>query len=121
MANISIEPGTLNVTATKGTTWKITQTIRSLETGQLVNLTGYDCNWAMAETYGGTAIASAGTASGLVLGGTAGTITHVVSSTITAGMAIGQYVHQYELIEPDGEKPPHLIGTIKVTGEVVLT
>ncbi len=118
MATVSIEPGPLDITAWRGTTWRITQTVRD-SGGALVNLTGYDCSWAMADTYGGTAVLSSGTATGITLGGTAGTITHIVAATATAGVAIGSYVHQYELTEPGGTKPPFTAGVITVKGEVV--
>lgn len=118
MANLSIEPGDLNVTAWRGTTWRITQTVRD-SGGNLVNLTGYDCTWAMASQYGGSAVLTSTVGTGITLGGTAGTITHVVSATATAGVAIGEYVHQYELTEPSGGKPPFTAGVITVKGEVV--
>ena len=119
MANLSIEPGALDITAWKGTTWRIVQTVRD-STGTVVNLTGYDCAWAMADTYGGTAVLASTVGTGITLGGTAGTITHVVPATATAGVAVGSYVHQYELTEPGGGKPPYLAGIVTVTGEVVV-
>ena len=114
MANLDLTGGTLNVTAAQGKTWAF-----RLAFPAGTNLTGYDCHWAMADTPGGTAILSAGTGTGITMGGTAGYIDFEIASTATAGAAVGSYIHEFELTEPGGDKPGFIRGTWNVVWEAV--
>lgn len=119
MAELSILPGTLNVRAQKGKTWTVPFTIRD-DTGALVNLTGYSIAWALSESFGAAALLSATTSDYLTLNGALGTGSLSIPPSITVGIAVGNYVHEFELTEPSGGKPPFITGLWTVTGEGVL-
>ena len=122
MANLDASPGRLDLTFTQGKTWNLTLTVRD-SGDDLVDLSGYACTWAMRTDYGAasatvTAVA-AGTAGSITMGGTAGTIALTVPPTVTAGVAVASYVHEFELTDGSGAKPPFVAGSVQVKAEVV--
>ena len=117
MSALELTPGSLHVTAEQGKTWDLTLTVTD-ESAVIVNLTGYDCTWAMAESFGGSPVVSAGTADYLTMGGTAGTIRLVVPASISGDVDARQYFHEFTLIEPGGTEPPFVQGVWNVTGEL---
>ena len=122
MADLDMSPGTLNMTVTQGKTWTVTLTARD-SAGSAVNLTGYDCAWAMSCDFDSSqaeiTATVGGTAGAITLGGTAGTIVLTVPSTVTAGAAVGRWLHEFEITEPGGTKPPFVAGVVTVKKEIV--
>lgn len=120
---IADTPGTWNPTIYSGATWDITLGPITAGTA-VVDLTGYDARLMARESYPGTAVAlSMGTASGITLGGTAGTVRLVQTATQTAtlGSATGQvatqYVYDLELQSAGGEVTRLLQGVLTVQPE----
>jgi hypothetical protein len=119
MAELSIVPGVLNITAQQGKTWRIAFTLTDSD-GDLVNLGGYSASWqARINSTSDDALFTATSASGISLGGSAGTLTAVLSDELTATFPTRTYVHEFELEQPSGEKAPFLAGTLTVTAEFV--
>jgi hypothetical protein len=122
MATLDASPGRLDLTFTQGKTWDVTLTVRDSD-GGLVDLSGYACTWALRTDYGAAtatvSAAAAGTAGATVMGGTAGTIALSVPPSVTAGVAVASYVHEFELTDGSGAKPPFVAGSVQVTAEVV--
>jgi carbon monoxide dehydrogenase subunit G len=111
-----INPGTYNITCPQGATWDRTFTVNVGSTR--LNLTGYTAAMQVRESAdAGTAIISLTNGSGITLGGTAGTIDVVISSTLTAGAASGSYSYDLEL-NSGGTITRLLEGSFNVTGNV---
>ena len=120
---IADTPGAYNPTIYAGATWDVTLGPITQGTA-VVDLTGYDARLMARESYPGTAVAlSMGTASGITLGGTAGTVRLVQTATQTAalGSAAGyetaQYVYDLELQSAGGEVTRLLQGLLTVSPE----
>lgn len=72
-------------------TWKVA--------GTPVNLTGFTARMQVRPTFDATSsVLSFTSGSGITLGGTAGTILVAASAVSTAGVAVGQYVYDLELV-----------------------
>jgi hypothetical protein len=87
-----------------------------------VDLTGYDAALQVRENYGSTAlvlsVSTAGTAPGIVLGGTAGTIDVSVSASVMADVPAGVYVYDLELDGGDDGVVKPVRGQFEVRPEV---
>lgn len=119
MTELNITPGALNITAQQGKTWRVELTVTDPD-GDLVDLDGYSASWqARLNNLSDDALFMVTSASGITLGGSAGTITAVLSDELTATFPTRTYVHEFELEQPNGEKSPFLAGTLRVTAEFV--
>ena len=106
-----------NFTAGQGETFDrtVTWTIDDVA----VNLTGYTARLQIRKTHKSTsAVVSLTQASGLTLGGAAGTIEIVISATATAALDPGRYVYDLELVSAGGVVTRVLEGAIVFTAEV---
>jgi len=110
-----IQPGVYNIVCPQGTTYKRTFTYSI--GGTAVNLTGYTAAMQVRSSYDEDAVISLTSASGIALGGTAGTIAITITNTQSAGVAAGQYVYDLEL-NSGGETDRLVEGTFTVTPEV---
>lgn len=92
-------------------TWKID--------GTAVNITGYTARLQIRKTHKSTsAVVSLTQASGLTLGGSAGTIQIVISATATAALTARRYVYDLELVSSSGVVTRVLEGAFELTPEV---
>jgi len=82
----------LDVQATQGKTWIIAFAYTD-SAGSAVPLAS--ASWALRESYGGTAVLTAGTATYVTMG-TAGDFTLSLPGSVTATVPAGQYVHEAE-------------------------
>lgn len=118
MANLSIVPGVLDITAAQGKSWTIVVTAKD-SNGSLINFTGYSAKWQVrSNAYAPSTVLSLSNGSGIVLG-TNGVITITALAAQTAAIPASSYVHEIELTDPSGNKPPFLAGNLKVVAEVV--
>jgi hypothetical protein len=112
-----INPGTYNIKCPQGATFDRTFTISV--GGTPMNLTGYTAAMQVRETYDSTTpIVSLTNGSGITLGGTAGTITVVVTSTQSAAIPSGSFAYDLELQAGDGQVTRLLQGSFNVVGNV---
>lgn len=124
MAQLSIEPGILDITARQGKDWIFKITVRDAA-GDLVDLNGYQAAWqargmsGAASTAAVTKTSAAGGGITIAAGAVAQQVTVTVLAAETKDIATGAYAHELELTEPDGGKPPFLAGRLTVTAEVV--
>jgi len=111
-----INPGTYNITCPQGATWDKTFTVTI--GGTALDLTGYTAAMQVRESAdASSALISLTQASGITLGGTAGTIGVVISSTASAAIAAGSYSYDLEL--NSGSTITRLLeGSFNVTGNV---
>lgn len=112
-----ITPANYNLTCYQGATFDQTFTVTIDDAP--INLTGYSAAMQVRETIdSSTASVSLTSGSGITLGGTAGTIRVVISSTATASLVDGQYVYDLEITSGGGVTDRYLMGTFTVLGEV---
>jgi hypothetical protein len=112
-----INPGTYNITCPQGATFDRTFTINV--DGTPMNLTGYTAAMQVRETYdSSTPTISLTNGSGITLGGTAGTIAVLISSTASAAITDGFYSYDLEITSGGGVKDRILQGKFVVTPEV---
>jgi len=111
-----INPGTYNITCPQGATWDKTFTVSV--GGSPQNLTGYTAAMQVRESAdASSALISLTNGSGITLGGTAGSIAVVISSTASAAIAAGSYSYDLEL--NSGSTITRLLeGSFNVTGNV---
>lgn len=108
---------TYDFTAGQGETFDRTVTWKIGDVA--VNLTGYTARLQVRKTHKSTsAVVSLTQASGLTLGGAAGTIQIVISATATAALTAGRYVYDLELVSGDGRVKRLLEGAFVLTPEV---
>lgn len=111
-----INPGTYNITCPQGATFDRTFTMSV--GGTATNLTGYTAAMQVRESAdASTALISLTNGSGITLGGTAGTIGVVISSTASAAIAAGSYSYDLEL-NSGGTITRLLQGSFNVIGNV---
>jgi len=111
-----INPGTYNIVCPQGATFDRTFTIKV--NNAPLNLTSYTAAMQVRESYNsGTALVSLTNGSGITLGGTAGTVAVVISSTASAAIAPGAYSYDLE-INSGGVVTRLLEGSFVVTGNV---
>lgn len=113
-----INPGTYNITAYQGANWDRTFTIT--QGGTALNLTGYTSAMQVREAADSTAtLLSLSTGgSGIVLGGTAGTIAVAVTATQSAAIPAGSFAYDLEITSSGGEVTRLLQGSFNVQGNV---
>jgi hypothetical protein len=112
-----INPGDYNIKCPQGATFDKTFTITV--NGSPMNLTGYTAAMQVRETYDSTTtLLSLTNGSGITLGGTAGTIAVLVSSTATAAIADGFYSYDLEITSGGGVTDRLLQGKFVVTPQV---
>lgn len=112
-----INPGTYNITCPQGATFDRTFTISV--SNSPMNLTGYSAAMQVRETFDSSStVVSLTNGSGITLGGTAGTIAVVISSTASAAIADGYYSYDLEITSGGGVKDRILQGKFVVTPEV---
>lgn len=118
MANLSISPGVLHITAMQGKTWSIVVTVKD-SAGQLFDLTGYSARWQVRSTVGTKPVVlDLQVGSGITID-PAGLIQITATPEQTAAINPSNYRHEIELVEPDGTVPPFLAGNLLVQSEVV--
>lgn len=111
-----INPGTYNIVCPQGATFDRTFTIKV--NNAALDLTSYTAAMQVRESYNsGTALVSLTNGSGITLGGTAGTVGVVISSTASAAIAAGAYSYDLE-INSGGVVTRLLEGSFVVTGNV---
>lgn len=111
-----ISPGNYNIVCPQGATFD--RVARLTVGGSAFDLTGYTARMQVRETYDATAtLVSLTTGSGITLGGTAGTIQWVISSTASAALPDGNFVYDLELIN-NAEVTRLIQGKFTVTPEV---
>jgi hypothetical protein len=113
-----INPGIYNITAYQGANWDRTFTIT--QGGTALNLTGYTAAMQVREAADSTAtLLSLSTGgSGIVLGGTAGTIAVAVTSTQSAAIPAGSFAYDLEITSSGSEVTRLLQGGFSVSGNV---
>lgn len=117
MAELTIIPGTLDITASQGKTWTIAITVRD-SAGTLINFTGYQAKWQIRAKPASNLILELTNGSGITLT-SSGVITITASAAQTAAIPASNYQHEIELTEPAGTIPPFLAGTLNVKAEIV--
>lgn len=103
----------------QGATYQLTVTWKD-SAGTAINLTGYTARMQVRETYSSAStIVSLTDASGITLGGAAGTIAILISATTTAALtAPFSGVYDLELVSAGGVVTRLLQGAATVTPEV---
>jgi hypothetical protein len=110
-----IEPGTYNIVAPQGATFDRTFTFRI--DGSLVNLTGYTAAMKVRAKASSDAVLSLTNASGITLGGAAGTIVLGITATQMAAIAPGSYLYDLELTQA-GTVTRLIQGSFTVSAEI---
>lgn len=111
-----ISPGNYDIVCPQGATFD--RYARMTVGGSAFDLTGYTARMQVRETYDSTAaLVSLTTGSGITLGGTAGTIQWVISSTASAALPDGNFVYDLELVN-NNEVTRLIQGKFTVTPEV---
>ena len=108
-----------DITINQGATFELTVTWKD-STGAAINLTGYSARMQVRETYSSAStVVSLTDASGITLGGAAGTIAILISATTTAALtAPFSGVYDLELVSAGGVVTRLLQGAATVTPEV---
>jgi hypothetical protein len=111
-----INPGTYNIVCPQGATWD--RTFSTTLGGTAIDLTGYTAAMQVRDAAdSATALISLSSGSGIVLGGTAGTLQVTIASSVTAGVAAGSYSYDLELYS--GSETTRLLqGAFNVTAGV---
>jgi len=111
-----INPGTYNIVCPQGATFDRTFTINVDDSP--LNLTSYTAAMQVRESYDSTTpLVSLTNGSGITLGGTAGTIGVVISSTASSAIPAGSYSYDLE-INSGGSVTRLLQGSFLVSGNV---
>lgn len=109
--------GTHNFEILQGETW--TRTLTWKVDGTAVDLTGYTARMQVRQKVtSADTLLSLTSASGITLGGSAGTITLSVSAVDTAAMTWREGVYDLELVSGGGEVTRLIEGRITVSPEV---
>jgi hypothetical protein len=109
---------TYDITAEQGANYTATLTYRD-SSNVLINLTGYTARMQVRKTIGSSApYLSLTNASGITLGGAAGTVAIAISAAALAAVPAGNYVYDLELISGAGVVVRLISGDFVVTGEV---
>lgn len=120
-----IHPAEYNLVLTRGATETRVFTWTD-PSGVLVNLLGYTARmqirpeWLIPGTTPDTALVSLTDKSGIVLGGSAGTVTVTITDTQTAALTIDRGVYDLELVAPSGAVTKFLRGTVLVLPEATV-
>lgn len=110
-------PGLVNFVCPQGSTFKRTLTYTLDNTP--IDLSGYTARLQVREAYYSTEpLLSLASGSGITIGGSAGTIDILVSSSDTADLPSGTHVYDLELINLSSEVDRLIEGSFIVTPEV---
>jgi len=110
---------TFDITINQGATFELTLTWED-SSGTAINLTGYQARMQVRETYSSSStIVNITQASGITLGGAAGTVAILISATDTAALtAPFSGVYDLELVSGAGVVTRVIQGAATVTPEV---
>jgi hypothetical protein len=109
---------TYHITAEQGTDYTATLTYAN-SSGTPINITGYSARMQVRRSTGSPdAILTLTNASGITLGGAAGTVAIAISSAALAVVAAGNYQYDLELVSGAGIVTKLISGDFTVTGEV---
>ena len=113
-----ITPGLFDITAYQGADFD--QQFMVSQGGTALNWTGFTARMQVREAADSTAtLLNLNTdGSGIVLGGTAGTITVVVTSTQSAAIPSGSFAYDLELVSSGNQVTRLLQGSFNVVGNV---
>lgn len=112
-----INPGTYNIDCPQGATWDRTFTATIDATP--INLTGYTAAMQVRDAAdSATALISLTSSSGIVLGGSAGTIAVTISAEVTSAIVAGSYSYDLEITSGGGVVTRLLQGAFNVTAGV---
>lgn len=114
MSNLTLTSDVLDITAEQGKDWEFLITIEGS-----VNLAGYRVRWQLRTSADGSAIVLERDSLRGEISIAGDSFTFLVPATLNASITPRRYVHAFELIEPDGGKPPFLAGTFTVQPGVV--
>lgn len=110
--------GIYDIVIEKGATWNPVFTWKD-SAGTAVNLTGYSARLQIREKVtSSSALVSLTSASGITLGGTAGTISPLISASDTAALSFTTGVYDLELVSGGGIVYRLLQGKVTVSPEV---
>lgn len=111
--------GTYNFAAEQGATLERVITYKD-SAGALVNLTSYTARMQVRLAVESTSFVLELTTSngGITLGGTAGTITLLVSAAVMSSLAALTYVYDLEIVSPSGKVTRLIEGKFAVKAEV---
>ena len=110
-------PGLVNFVCPQGSTFRrtLTYTLDELP----VDLTGYSSRLQVREAYySEDPIVSLVSGSGIVVGGSAGTIDILISASVTSEFPTGTHVYDLEIVSPSNIIDRLIEGTFNVTPEV---
>lgn len=111
--------GVYDITIEQGATFALTLTWLDTDGVTPINLTGYTARMKIKKSVGGTEIASLTNASGITLGGVAGTIAILIADTATAAYTFKRAVYDLELV--NGSTVTRLIeGNVILSREVTV-
>ena len=114
-----ITPGAYNITLYQGADCDKTFTV--LQNGTALNWSGYTAQMQVREAADATAILlnlSTASGSGIVLGGTAGTIAVTITNAQSSAIPAGSYAYDLELISSGNQVTRILMGSFTVSGQV---
>lgn len=113
-----ITPGFYDITCFQGADFDKTFTV--LQGGTAINLTGFTSAMQVRAAADSTAtlLSLATGGSGIVLGGTAGTIALTISNAQSAALPSGSFAYDLELVAGAGEVTRLLQGAFTVSGNV---
>jgi hypothetical protein len=112
-----ITPSTYNLTVWQGADFD--QTFTVTQAGSALNFTGYTARMQVREAADSTAyLLSLTNGSGIVLGGTAGTIAVTITNAQSSALSGGSYAYDLELIAGAGTITRLLQGGFTVVGNV---
>jgi len=112
-----ITPSVYNFTLPQGSTWDDTWTLKV--SGSPYNLTGCTARLQFRKAFTSPdTVLSITQASGITLGGAAGTVTFNVADTVTAAIEAGVYVYDLEIETAGGVTSRWVQGKVNVSAEV---
>lgn len=114
MSNLALTSDVLDIAAEQGKDWEFLITIEGA-----VDLAGYRVRWQLRTSADDADIVlERDSAQGqITIAGDS--FTFLVPAALNASITPRRYVHAFELIEPDGGKPPFIAGTFTVQPGVV--
>ncbi|NBW68497.1 MAG: hypothetical protein EBR47_07405 [Betaproteobacteria bacterium] len=109
---------TYDIAAEQGTNYAATLTYAN-SSGTAINITGYSARMQVRRSAGSSsAVLTLTNASGITLGGAAGTVAIAIPAAALAVVAAGNYVYDLELVSGAGVVTKLISGDFIVTGEV---
>ena len=109
---------TYNIAAEQGTDYAATLTYAN-SGGTAINITGYSARMQVRRSVGApTSVLTLTNASGITLGGAAGTVAISIAAAAMATVPAGNYRYDLELVSGAGVVTKLISGDFTVTGEV---